>query len=145
MGPDPVQKQFLTDLGEHVKRRKFRGTEPVMPILMTATSGHGAGKSVLGAWIGDWILSTRPDSIGTVTAGTYVQLETRTWAALDEAVHHRPLVRNSGPRHSPQVAARDLEDRRPDLQRRECAELRRPARAHLDVRVYVRRGQPDPR
>lgn len=82
MGPDPVQKKFLTDLGEHVKRRKFRGTLPVMPIMMTATSGHGTGKSVLGAWIGDWILSTRPDSIGTVTAGTYVQLETRTWAAL---------------------------------------------------------------
>jgi hypothetical protein len=52
MGPDPVQKKFLTDLGEHVKRRKFRGTLPVMPIMMTATSGHGTGKSVLGSWIG---------------------------------------------------------------------------------------------
>ena len=43
---------------------------------MTATSDHGTGKSVLGAWIGELILSTRPDSIGTVTAGTYIQLET---------------------------------------------------------------------
>jgi hypothetical protein len=81
-GPDRVQKKLLLDLGEEVQRRKFRGTDPVMPIMMTATSGHGTGKSVLGAWIGDWILSTRPDSIGTVTAGTYVQLESRTWAAL---------------------------------------------------------------
>ena len=48
---------------------------------MTATSGHGTGKSVL-------VLDRRLDSehaadlYGTVTAGTYVQLETRTWAAL---------------------------------------------------------------
>ena len=53
-----------------------------MPILMTMTSGHGTGKSVMGAWIADWILSTRPDSIGTVTAGTFTQLQNRTWAAI---------------------------------------------------------------
>jgi hypothetical protein len=81
-GPDANQRQFLIDLGKTVRARGFHGTDPVMPILMTATSGHGTGKSVLGAWIGDWILSTRPDSIGTVTAGTYVQLQNRTWAAL---------------------------------------------------------------
>jgi hypothetical protein len=38
--------------------------------------------SVMGAWLADWILSTRPHSIGTVTAGTYQQLESRTWAAI---------------------------------------------------------------
>ena len=54
----------------------------VMPILMTATSGHGTGKSVLGAWIANWLLSTRPDSIGTVTAGTWPQLNQRTLAML---------------------------------------------------------------
>jgi hypothetical protein len=32
---------------------------------MTATSDHGTGKSVRGAWIGDRILSTRPDSISS--------------------------------------------------------------------------------
>lgn len=36
----------------------------------------------MGAWIADWILSTRPFSVGTITAGTYTQLETRTWAAI---------------------------------------------------------------
>jgi len=36
----------------------------------------------LGAWIANWILSTRPDLIGTVTAGTFTQLEMRTWAAI---------------------------------------------------------------
>jgi hypothetical protein len=81
-GPDDYQRQFLIDLGEEVKSRRFNGTDPVMPVLMTMTTGHGTGKSVMGAWIADWILSTRPDSIGTVTAGTFAQLESRTWAAI---------------------------------------------------------------
>jgi hypothetical protein len=81
-GPDANQRQFLIDLGKEVEARGFDGKTPVMPLLFTATSGHGTGKSVMGAWIGDWILSTRPDSIGTVTAGTWPQLESRTWAAL---------------------------------------------------------------
>ena len=29
-------------------------------------------------------MSTRPDSRGTVTANTYVQLETKTWAAIQK-------------------------------------------------------------
>jgi hypothetical protein len=82
IGPDSSQQQFLIDIGKQVEDRGFNGTDPVMPILMTATSGHGTGKSVMGAWIANWILSTRPDSIGTVTAGTFTQLESRTWAAI---------------------------------------------------------------
>ena len=66
LGPDENQNQFLIDLGKEVAARAFNGTDPVMPILMTATSGHGTGKSAMGAWIADWILSTRPDSVGTV-------------------------------------------------------------------------------
>ncbi len=81
-GPDDLQRQFLIDLGEEVKARKFNGSDPVMPILMTTASGHGTGKSVLGAWITNWILSTRPYSIGTVTANTFTQLESRTWAQI---------------------------------------------------------------
>jgi len=49
---------------------------------MAIASGHGTGKSAMGAWLTNWILSTRPDSLGTVTAGTWKQLETRTWAAI---------------------------------------------------------------
>jgi hypothetical protein len=81
-GPDANQEQFLRDLGAEVRRRKFNGTTPVMPILMAESSGHGTGKSVKGAWLANWILSTRPYSIGTVTANTYPQLESRTWAAI---------------------------------------------------------------
>jgi len=53
-----------------------------MPVLMSESSGHGTGKSAMGAWIAWWLLSTRPHSIGTVTAGTYTQLDSRTWAAI---------------------------------------------------------------
>ena len=81
-GPDDNQREFLSSLGEEVRKRKFDGANPVMPIQMAETSGHGTGKSAMGAWIGDWIRSTRPHSIGTVTAGTYTQLEEKTWSAM---------------------------------------------------------------
>ena len=81
-GPDPFQEQFLIDVGKEVRAHAFDGASPVMPVRMAASSGHGTGKSVLGAWIADWILSTRPNSIGTVTANTRQQLQSRTWAAI---------------------------------------------------------------
>ena len=81
-GPDDNQRAFLLDLGAEVKERGFDGTEPVMPVRMAEASGHGTGKTVLGAWLACWILSTRPHSIGTVTAGTKVQLKSRTWAGI---------------------------------------------------------------
>jgi hypothetical protein len=82
LGPDANQCEFLESLGAEVVRRGFDGATPVMPILMNETSGHGTGKSAMGGWIADWILSTRPHSIGTVTAGTSTQLKERTWAAI---------------------------------------------------------------
>lgn len=82
LGPDDNQKAFLNDLGAEVRARGFNGVDPVMPILMSMTSGHGTGKSAMGGWIAAWMLSTRPDCIGTVTAGTATQLKGRTWAAI---------------------------------------------------------------
>lgn len=81
-GPDDNQREFLTSLGEEICTRGFDGVLPVMPIQMSETSGHGTGKSAMGGWITDFILSTRPHSIGTVTAGTATQLEARTWASI---------------------------------------------------------------
>lgn len=81
-GPDENQAEFLRALGEEVKRRNYDGRHAVMPIRMAETSGHNTGKSAMGAWITWWILSTRPHSIGTVTAGSYDQLEEKTWAAV---------------------------------------------------------------
>jgi hypothetical protein len=81
-GPDALQREFLVSLGKEVKSRHFDGKNPVAPIRMAESSGHGTGKSSMGAWLAAWILSTRPGSVGTVTAGTATQLEERTWAAI---------------------------------------------------------------
>jgi hypothetical protein len=83
-GPDEIQREFLRELGREVRERGFDGKSPVMPVRMAETSGHGTGKSVLGAWLTNWIMSTRPQSIGTVTAGNATQLETRTWTAIQK-------------------------------------------------------------
>ena len=82
VGPDRWQREFLEDLGCQVRERGFDGIHAVAPIRMATASGHGIGKSTLVAWIVNWILSTRPHCQGTITANTYAQLETKTWAAI---------------------------------------------------------------
>jgi hypothetical protein len=81
-GPDAVQIEFLEAVAKEVRARKFDHGAPVMPVLVSETSGHGTGKSSQGAFLTNWIMSTRPHSCGTVTASTYQQLESRTWAAI---------------------------------------------------------------
>ena len=67
---------------EEVRKRNFDGVTPVLPLRFTTASGHGIGKSVLVAFIVNWIMSTRPHAKGTVTANTFQQLSTRTWATI---------------------------------------------------------------
>jgi hypothetical protein len=81
-GPDGWQKDFLLELGGQVKERGFDGKHAVKPVRMAIASGHGIGKSALSAWVVDWIMSTRPRSKGTITANTYQQLSTRSWAQI---------------------------------------------------------------
>lgn len=81
-GPDIWQERFLIRLGEEVRARQFDGVTPVAPIRFATSSGHGIGKSVMVAWLVDWIMSTRPHCQGTVTANTFTQLETKTWASI---------------------------------------------------------------
>jgi hypothetical protein len=146
-GPDENQRQFLIALGAQVKARGFRGRSPVMPILMALSSGHGTCKSTLGAWIAVWILSTRPHSIGTVTATTFKQLESRTWAAIRQwtklsiAAHWFDIQKK---RHLLEAEPRRLEGRYPDLPRRQRPVLRRPACQELDLLVPVRRSVEHP-
>src|ERR1051325_7510406 len=69
-GPDDWQREFLEDLGRKVRARGFDGTAGVLPIRMAVASGHGIGKSTVIAWVCDWIMSTRDNSRGTITANT---------------------------------------------------------------------------
>lgn len=82
LGPDDNQKKFLIDFGKHLEANQFDGYTPVPPVMMSISSAHGTGKSTLGAFLAWFILITRPMSVGTVTAGTYQQLEERTWADI---------------------------------------------------------------
>jgi hypothetical protein len=81
-GPDAWQGELLEDIGREVRQRGFDGLNAVLPIRQAISSGHGIGKSTISAWIADWILSTRPNSQGTVTANTFPQLQSKTWAAI---------------------------------------------------------------
>lgn len=83
-GPDVWQSEILTVIGDEVKQRKFNGSDAVSPIRIAISSGHGSGKSTLAAWLVDWLMSTRPDAQGTITANTFTQLETRTWAQIQK-------------------------------------------------------------
>lgn len=81
-GPDDNQRGMLEALGAEIRGRGFDGQHPTMPIKLAVTSGHDTGKTAMCGWITDFILSTRPFSDGTITAGGYAQLENRTWPAV---------------------------------------------------------------
>lgn len=81
-GPDLWACDFLDELGDEIRQRKFNGKDAVKPIRFATVSGHGIGKSVLTAWLTKFILDTRPFSVGTVTAMTADQLKAKTWAEL---------------------------------------------------------------
>ena len=81
-GPDAWACEFLDNLGKQVRERGFDGAIPVPPIRESVVSGHGIGKSAMAGWLVDWIMSTRPDAQGTVTANTADQLATKTWAQV---------------------------------------------------------------
>lgn len=81
-GPDEWQRMVLKEIGAAVKARAFDGHTAVDPIREAISSGHDTGKTTLAAWIVCWARDTREDLIGTVTANTFTQLETKTWAAI---------------------------------------------------------------
>ena len=83
-GPDQWQIDVLTEIGAAVRDRGYNGKDSVAPIRKAIASGNGVGKTALFAWLVDWLMSTRADTRGTVTANTSDQLEKKTWAAVRE-------------------------------------------------------------
>lgn len=81
-GPDAWACEFLDNVGRQVREHAFDGQNAVDAIKEAVVSGHGIGKSAMVAWLVDWIRSTRPDSQGTITANTFHQLSTKTWAQI---------------------------------------------------------------
>ena len=83
-GPEPWQKRLLLELGEHIRHNKmYVDLGMQMKVWRSAVgSGHGVGKSALVAWIIHFLMSTRVDTRGVVTASTQFQLEDKTWPEL---------------------------------------------------------------
>jgi hypothetical protein len=80
--PDTWQREALREIGREVRRRDFDGIHPVDKLLFTRASGKGIGKTAFNAWITLWLMSTRRNCRGRITANTYTQLETTTWTEL---------------------------------------------------------------
>lgn len=80
--PDRWQCEFFSWLGDEITRRKFNGVDPVMPIRAAVSSGHGIGKGALTGMLVAFIMSTRKDAKGVITANTNTQLQDKTWAAI---------------------------------------------------------------
>lgn len=83
-GPEPWQEEELKALGDHIKNNILLtslGLE--MEVWKSAVaSGHGVGKSAFVAWLIMFLMSTRADTRGVVTANTQFQLEDKTWPEL---------------------------------------------------------------
>ncbi len=80
--PDIWQCEFFAWLGDEIKARQFDGVHAVMPIKGAVSSGHGIGKGALVGMLVSFLMSTRRDAKGVVTANTNTQLQDKTWAAI---------------------------------------------------------------
>lgn len=85
--PDTWQCEVLAWLGSEIAARKFDGINPVMPIRAAVASGHGIGKGALTGMIVSFLMSTRRNCKGTITANTSDQLQSKTWAAIQTWLH----------------------------------------------------------
>lgn len=83
-GPEPWQRRLLLALGDHIRENgdlTALGLDKIIARFARA-SGHGVGKSALVAWLIHFLMGTRRDTRGVVTANTANQLETKTWPEL---------------------------------------------------------------
>jgi len=91
-GPEAWQKRYLLKLGKHIQENDDRIAIGLQPLVWRGarSSGHGVGKSTLVAWIIHFLMATRANTRGVVTANTQSQLETKTWPEL--AKWHRMFL-----------------------------------------------------
>lgn len=80
--PDSWQCEFFEWLGHEITLRNFNGVDAVMPIKGAVSSGHGIGKGALVGMLVDFLMSTRRNAKGVITANTSTQLEDKTWSGI---------------------------------------------------------------
>jgi len=82
LGPEPWQKRLLIQVGEHIQEnadlKKIWSLLDYAVWRSAVASGHGVGKSAIVSWIIQFLMSTRADTRGIVTASTQRQLEDKT-------------------------------------------------------------------
>ena len=83
-GPEQWAFEFFADIARQVQQHGFDGTAPVDAIRMAIASGHGISKSATTAMLVNFIMSTRPNARGVITASTSVQLESKTWPEVQK-------------------------------------------------------------
>lgn len=84
-GPDEWQTEFLTKLRDRCRSREIDDV-----VRMAVKSGRGPGKTAVEAWLVLWLMSTRPNFAGIVTANTGDQLDDKTWREL--ALWHKRAI-----------------------------------------------------
>ena len=85
-GPEDWQREELEALGEHIRNNMLLDSMGLEMLVWKSAyaSGHGVGKSAMTAWIILFLMSTRVDTRGVVTASTQFQLEDKTWPELSK-------------------------------------------------------------
>jgi hypothetical protein len=81
-GLDDWAYDIFEDINAQVQANDFDGVKAVDPLRIAVSSGHGAGKTFTVAILVLWIMTTRPNCKGTITATTMPQLEAKTWAQI---------------------------------------------------------------
>ncbi|MFM9915283.1 MAG: terminase [Rhizobacter sp.] len=74
--------EMFDQIGAQVRERAFDGATAVDAIRHAVSSGHGISKSATTAMLVNWLMTTRPNARGVITANTAPQLESKTWAEL---------------------------------------------------------------
>lgn len=83
-GPERWAQELADDISNQVAKNQFDGSHPVPCIYVGVASGNGCAKSTFAAMLTQWILCTRPYSLGTVTANTGNQLKAKTWVEQEK-------------------------------------------------------------
>jgi hypothetical protein len=83
-GPDLWTRKMFAALAEHVSANLLlKDLGQQLEVWQSAVaSGHGIGKSATVSWLILWLMSTRVDCRGFVTANTGDQLSGKTWPEL---------------------------------------------------------------
>jgi len=81
-GPDVWQAETFAEIGAMVAEG--------VPVRQAVAAGHGIGKGAFSAMLLIWLMATRPNLAGVVTANTKSQLTGKTWRELQ--VWHNRLI-----------------------------------------------------